>query len=123
MDIADLNEPFDAESIAAVIHDANRRLQLILEDPAPSQPWDNAEQWQRDSAVDGVQRALDGATPRELHENWCSYRRADGWVYGETKDAVAKTHPCLVDYDELPTEQRVKDSLFFGVVDALKELL
>jgi len=35
------------------------------------------------------------------------------------KDAVAKTHPCLVDYDDLPPAQQAKDALFAAVVLAL----
>jgi len=32
------------------------------------------------------------------------------------KDAKAKTHPCMVDYDQLPAEQRRKDELFGAAV-------
>ncbi|MDY7542615.1 MULTISPECIES: RyR domain-containing protein [unclassified Cryobacterium] len=109
------------EAIAAVCHDANRRLQILQGDAAPSQPWDTAEQWQRDSAIEGVQAAIDGATPRELHESWCAFKVADGWTFGEVKDAGEKTHPCLVDYDDLPAEQRTKDDLFTAIVLALHQ--
>jgi hypothetical protein len=44
----------------------------------------------------------------------------DGWVYGETKDAEKKTHPCLVPFHELPEFQQKKDKLFCAIVDALK---
>jgi hypothetical protein len=40
-------------------------------------------------------------------------------VHGEVKDAAAKTHPCLVDYADLPHEQKVKDDLFAAVVGVL----
>lgn len=106
------------EQIAAVAHDANRRLQIIQGDAAVSPEWPDAPQWQQDSAVEGVQAAINGATPRELHESWCAFKVADGWVHGASKDAEAKTHPCLVDYDELPSEQRLKDALFAAIVHA-----
>jgi hypothetical protein len=51
-----------------------------------------------------------------MHENWTKDKVADGWVYGEVKDAAAKTHPCLVPYDQLPANQRFKDSLFLLTV-------
>lgn len=105
--------------IAQVCHEANRAVQAITGDPSPSPAWDGAPEWQRESAVEGVRQALDGATPEQLHESWCGHKRADGWTYGEVKDAGAKTHPCLVPYAELPAEQRAKDSLFHAIVAAL----
>ncbi|MGL3805831.1 RyR domain-containing protein [Paeniglutamicibacter sp. R2-26] len=109
-----------ALDIAQVCHEANRALQIAGGDPAPSPHWDAAHQWQRDSAVDGVAKALADATPEHLHESWCDFKTADGWTYGPTKDEAAKTHPCLVPYDQLPAEQRAKDDLFAAIVTTLK---
>lgn len=53
------------------------------------------------------------------HDNWKKDKIADGWVYGETKDTVLKTHPCIVEWWELPPEQQFKDRLFCAIVDAL----
>lgn len=110
------------EGIARVAHEANRALQVELGDPAISPHWDEAPQWQRDSAIEGVESTLEGADPEGLHESWCDFKEKDGWVYGEVKDADKKTHPCLVSYDQLPEEQRVKDDLFRQVVLALGHL-
>lgn len=106
-------------AIARVCHEANRAIQLETGDPVISPPWDDAPQWQRDSAVNGVESALAGARPARLHELWCEEKYADGWVYGEVKDAEAKTHPCLVKYHELPASQKAKDRLFVSIVNAL----
>ncbi len=38
-------------------------------------------------------------------------------------DPIAKTHPCLVPYGELPPEQKAKDELFLSIVRALAPLL
>ena len=110
---------FDAEAIARVCHEANRTVQVLTGDPAPSPAWDDAPEWQRQSAVDGVAAAREGISGEDQHEAWCEHKRADGWVYGATKDADARTHPCLVPYSELPVEQRAKDELFVAVVRAL----
>lgn len=111
---------FNDEEIARVVHETNRAYCRILGDFS-QEPWENAPQWQRDSAVAGVAaiRANPATTPRESHEGWLRHKEADGWTYGPIKDVGAKTHPCFVPYDELPAEQRVKDSLFGGVVRAL----
>lgn len=109
-----------ALDIAQVCHEANRALQIAAGDPAPSPHWDAAPQWQRDSAVDGVAKALSGATPEQLHESWCDFKTKDGWVHGPVKDEATKTHPCLVPYDQLPADQRTKDDLFAAIVTTLK---
>lgn len=107
------------DEIARVCHEANRAWQLATGDPAPSPPWEEAPGWQRDSAIDGVVQALAGAGPVRLHESWCTRKRQEGWRFGPVKDPEARTHPCLVSYEELPDEQRRKDSLFAAIVGAL----
>ncbi|MET8818443.1 RyR domain-containing protein [Streptomyces rochei] len=109
----------DVEAIARVCHDANRAWQIVTGDPAPSPPWDEAPQWQRDSAVDGVRHALNGASPEQMHQAWCDFKAAAGWTYGPVKDAAARTHPCLVPYAELDPAQHRKDDLFVAIVRAL----
>ena len=61
-------------------------------------------------------------TPEESHENWRKVKDAEGWVYGPVKDAEAKTHPCMVPYEELPSAQIIKDHLFQAVVRVCSEL-
>lgn len=110
---------FDVETVARVCHEANRALQIATGDPAVSPAWADAPEWQHDSAIESVQKARGGTTPKELHESWCEFKRADGWTYGQTKDADAKTHPCLVPYVDLSPGQRAKDALLLSIVDAL----
>lgn len=109
----------DVIDIAHVCHEANRALQVIADDPTPSPAWDEAPEWQRVSAIAGVVEAQNGATPEELHTKWCEYKRGQGWTYGPEKSEATLTHPCLVPYEELPEEQRIKDALFNAVVNAL----
>lgn len=111
--------PLNTAAVASVCHEANRALQVVLGEDNVSPHWGDAPAWQRHSAVEGVDKARRGATPEQLHESWCEFKRDDGWVYGPVKDGEAKTHPCLVPYDELPADQRLKDDLFAAVVAAL----
>jgi RyR domain len=113
------NLTYDPAEIARVCHEANRALQHVNGEPDPSPAWDDAPEWQRESAAEGVEKAQAGATPEQLHESWCQFKLADGWRHGETKDAGAKTHPCLVPYAELPEGQRRKDALFHAIVEAM----
>ena len=112
----------NAVQIARVCHEVNRAFCQSIGDY--SQPrWDDAPQWQKSSAIDGVNSYIDEAkTPAQMHQSWYDQKVADGWVYGEVKDANAKTHPCMVPYDELPEQQRTKDHLFIAVVETLSSM-
>ena len=46
---------------------------------------------------------------KNVHEVWAAGRIADGWTYGEKRDDEAKTHPCLVPYEELPESEKEYD--------------
>ena len=107
--------------IAAACHEQNRTWCLAHGDHSQV-PWSQAPEWQRESAIKGVEKALLGETPEQLHESWCADKRADGWVFGEVKNAETKTHPCLVPYDQLPEVQRQKDHLFREMVIELGRL-
>lgn len=107
------------EHIAQVCHEANRALQCIANDPAPSPHWEEAPDWQRNSAIKGVLSALEGATPGQQHESWCEAKLADGWVWGPVKDPEAKEHPSLMPYARLSEHEQRKDALFLAVVAAL----
>ena len=110
------------ERIAKTCHEVNRLYCLSLGDN--SQPtWDMAPDWQRSSARSGVIFHMTNrdAGPAASHESWLEQKRKEGWSYGPVKDVVAKTHPCFLPYDELPIEQRLKDSLFIAVVKGFIE--
>lgn len=46
---------------------------------------------------------------KNVHEVWSKSRIEQGWVYGEVKDSVKKTTPCLVPYEELSEEEKDYD--------------
>jgi hypothetical protein len=111
----------NAGQIARVAHETNRAYCETIEDYS-QKSWEDAEPWQRESAMKGVEFALahPGAHPKDQHEAWSKDKLACGWKYGPVKDAVKLEHPCLVPYGELPIEQRMKDYLFRGVVFAFQ---
>lgn len=107
--------------IAKVCHSANKAYCETVGDYS-QKSWEDAESWQRDSAIKGVFYRLNNpdAPKSAQHDAWMQDKLNDGWVYGEVKDAKAKTHPCIVSYDQLPVMQQKKDALFQAIVDALK---
>lgn len=106
------------EACARAAHEANRAYCIALGDL--SQPsWDDAPEWQKSSATNGIRVALEGATPEQQHEAWMRDKIADGWKLGPVKDVDKKEHHCLVPYAALPETQRAKDALFTTVVRAM----
>lgn len=108
------------EKIAMICHEANRAYCISIGDH--SQPrWEDAPEWQKQSAIDGVKyrTANPGVTAAEMHQNWLNHKVADGWRLGPVKDAEKKEHPCMVPYSQLPWEQRAKDHLFSAIFDSL----
>ncbi len=106
--------------IAKACHEVNRAYCASIGDN--SQPsWDDAPDWQKESAINGVLFHLRNrsAGPQGSHENWLRDKTAAGWVLGPVKDAEKKEHPCMIPYDQLPKEQQAKDALFVAIVHAL----
>lgn len=106
------------------IEKQNARLtEATGNNPGPShKDWYEAEQWQRDSAIKGISFRLGNPDSGHdaQHNAWMEEKVAGGWVYGEVKDANAKTHPCIVPFEKLPHFQQKKDKLFCEIVDSLK---
>lgn len=110
----------DSIEIARVAHEVNKAYCESLGDT--SQPsWGEAPDWQRNSAISGVNfhKANPDAGPEHSHECWLKEKEAAGWKYGPVKDSEKKEHPCFVPYVELPADQKAKDYIFRAVVHAL----
>lgn len=110
------------EDIARVAHEINKAYCESIGDH--SQPtWENAPDWQKTSAMNGVTFHLNNpnAGPDHSHVEWLKEKQATGWTWGPVKDPVKKEHPCFVDYSQLPSEQKSKDFLFRAVIHALEK--
>lgn len=110
--------------IAQICHDANRSYCQSLGDQT-QKGWNNAPEWQKESAIAGVVFHLQNpdAKPEDSHNSWLAQKAADGWKFGEVKDPEKKEHPCFVPYDELPVNQQKKDLLFISVVNCFRDLV
>lgn len=108
--------------IAKIAHEMNRRFCALTGDL--SQPaWEQAPEWQLDSAISGVEAHIQNPhmTPADSHEIWLEEKQAAGWTYGPVKDEDKLEHPCMVPYQDLPRVQQAKDAIFSIVVWALSD--
>lgn len=106
------------EECAIAAHMANRAYCNAIGDS--SQPlWEEAPEWQKDSARNGARAALQpDHGPGASHAGWLRQKEEEGWVYGPEKIPEKKEHPCMVPFEELPLEQQAKDYIFLAVVRA-----
>ena len=107
----------DVDNIARVCHEANRALCICNGDL--SQPtWDEAPEWQKDSARKGVRFHIrqPSADSKRSHDEWMEVKLRDGWRYGPTKNVDSKEHPSLLPYHALPDTEKVKDHIFAAIV-------
>jgi hypothetical protein len=114
------------EELARIIYDANRAWCELRGDFSFTH-YESAPAWQKDTIISGIRwfisRNVRPVPPSASHENWLKDKEADGWKYGPVKDADKKEHPCMVPYDELPADQRLKDHIFGAIVSALEPFL
>lgn len=113
-----ITEEAKIEACARAAHEVNRAYYIAIGDL--TQPhWEDAPDWQKQSARNGVAGALAGNTPEESHVSWLAEKQATGWKFGPVKDPVKKEHPCVRAYSELPPDQRAKDALYLAIVRAV----
>jgi 2-succinyl-5-enolpyruvyl-6-hydroxy-3-cyclohexene-1-carboxylate synthase len=112
--------------IARICHEANRAwCEHWGSDKQPS--WDDAPQWQKDSALNGVLHIIEQhekgtpVTAQANHENWMAHKLADGWEYATVKNADKKQHNCLQPYDKLNAKEKLKDKLVLNIVNSFLE--
>lgn len=112
--------------IARVCHEANRAYCLLLDDNT-QQSWEQSQDWQKASAIEGVKihlqqpwRVNDAAWS---HENWMEHKLKDGWRWGPKKDAEKKEHPSLLPYRMLSETEKSKDTLFSVIAHIISTTL
>lgn len=107
------------EQVAGVCYNANAMLQDALGDAYVPPPWHVMTAAQKAPYIRGVQIAA-YLTPPEQHQRWMDDKARDGWVHGPRVDYEARTHPCMVPWDQLDEGQKLKDYLFQAIVRALR---
>lgn len=107
-------------AVAQVLHEANRALCAAHGDLSHA-PWGDLDEATWGHFARGVDNVLEnpGVDAAGLHDFWVKDHERMGWTWGATKDRVAKTHPCLVPFDELAELDKAKDRLVIAIVLAL----
>jgi hypothetical protein len=113
----------DKNLIAKVCHEANKGICETAGDMS-QKSWEEAAEWQKEATINNVTHHImnPNETAEASHLAWVKDKLNAGWKYGPIKDPEKKEHPCLVPYQELPFEQRVKDVVFSVIVNQLKKL-
>jgi RyR domain len=133
------------ERLARAIHDAYVRQKIRSGAPyEETGTWDELPESRRESSLkhaddiepklgrigmrltpapaDGAIDALDPhdveMLARHEHKRWCAERRAAGWKLGEAVDAKRRTTPWLIDWEDLPEDQREMDRALVRAIPA-----
>lgn len=66
--------------------------------------------------IPGMEKAVEERSEEEKwilrnleHRRWNAYIRSEGFTYAPIRNNLAKTHPCLVPFDQLPEKEQEKD--------------
>lgn len=108
--------PSEVTLLTRAAHEVNRTWNMTINQPVDP-PWEELDEGKKVIARQAVINVVThDYTPEQTHNQWMAAKRAQGWNYGEVKDESKKLHPCLVEYKDLPLEQRVKDELWVTTV-------
>lgn len=110
----------DLDAIACIVHETLRAYSAELGEGI-GEPWEQTPRWERYSTLSAVSAILRGevTTPEQSHARWCEHRTAEGWQIGPHIDGVARLHPHLRPWSELPAAIRRRDVVFYALVEAL----
>jgi hypothetical protein len=109
-------DPEYLKSIAEFAHEINRAYCEAIGDH--TQPkWADLPAHLQAGIMMGVEANMDSImSPEQSHSVWMEEKRRTGWKYAPVKNVEAREHPCMVPWDLLPQDQRVKDYLFVAVM-------
>jgi len=112
------------ERAAIFIYEGARLQAYAMNAPIIPEPWATRDEAFRTQFLDVI-RMMTGpdrkSCPAELHDDWVSAYEAMGWKHGPVRDTEAKTHPDMVPYDELGTEEQAKDSVFVALCEIARQ--
>ena len=102
---------------ARTAYEVVRRYKEFYAEPTDG-GWDELEETVRHKHIVAIQEILKrkSITPETVHQLWIESMAKLGWKYGPAKSDIDKTHPCLIDYNELDDRDKVKDVIFLAAI-------
>ena len=113
------------ERRAKFVYEGARIENAMANRPINPEPWEERDDAFKKNMIMAVSRQCgDGkmTSPEELHEDWVRAYREMGWTYGEKRDAIKKTHPDMVSFDELGKKEQEKDLVFFMLCEIAERM-
>ncbi len=106
------------------VYEAARIAAIAAEAPVVPETWSLREEPFREQFRGVIARQCGPerrTSPEKLHDDWVEAYRAMGWVFGEVRDPVEKTHPDMVPYSELGQLERDKDEVFVALCEIARQ--
>lgn len=116
-----------SERRAEFIYEAARIEAIASRRPIVPEPWAQREDAFLTQFVATITRlCADDApptTPEKEHDSWWLAYEKMGWRYGPVRNRVAKTHPDMVQFGDLPKSERDKDAVFLALCALAREFI
>ena len=112
------------ERRAWFIYEGARLAAYAAKAPIIPEPWELRELPFREQFLKVIEKQCGperSGDPKRLHDDWVEAYRVMGWVYGEKRDTVLKTHPDMVPYEDLGQLERDKDAVFVALCEIARQ--
>lgn len=111
------NTPVDVDTVARIVHNAQRDFGLWLDDSYPPDPYDALSEEARLPAQSLVRLIAQGYSTDYVHDIWVTSMEEKGWKYGDVKDPYGKTHPCMTLFKDLSQWEKRRLNLAYDIVE------
>ena len=112
------------ERRAEFVYESARLAAIASGAPVVPAPWGQREGPFRTQFIKVIERQCGPdrrTSPALLHDDWWAAYLAMGWRRGEAYDPVAKTHPDMVPFHQLPKLEQDKDAVFVALCEIARK--
>ncbi len=112
------------ERRARFVYEGARIAAIAACAPIIPEPWDKREEPFKAQFRDVIAKQCGpdrSGCPERLHDDWVKAYEKMGWVYGDERDPIKKTHPDMVPYWDLGQLERDKDAVFVALCEIARQ--